>query len=229
MIRKGIQVLVNLEHRGACGCDPESGDGAGVLIQLPDALFRSELGKQSVELPEAGTYAVGMVFLDPNPEIATHQATVFQETVRAEGQSVLAWRDVPHHPEAVGRVAREGLPVIRQIFIGASDELAQDQDAFERKLYVIRRLVEESVAADGPGDFFYVPSLSSRTIAYVGMLISRQMDDFFPDLLNPLAESATPPTPSRPGGWPSRSASSPTTARSTPCAATATGCTPAKV
>ena len=186
VIRKGIQVLENLEHRGACGCDPQTGDGAGVLIQLPDAFLRREAGQLGIDLPAPGAYAVGQVFLSTDDELAAWQAARFEEAVIGEGQRVLGWRDVPHHPETIGRVAREGLPRIRQVLLGAASGL--DPDAFERKLYVIRRLVEK--AAQQRGGFFYVPSLSSRTIAYVGMLMSSQIEPFYPDLADPAVESA---------------------------------------
>ncbi len=187
VIRKGVEVLLNLEHRGACGCDPETGDGAGVLIQIPDAFMREWAAGEGTELPEEGRYAMGMVFLDPDAEIGQRQRELFEETVANEGQRVIGWREVPHDPEAIGRVAREGLPDIRQIFIAAEGPAATDRDHFERKLYVIRRRIERAVADDS---FFYVPSLSSRTLAYVGMLISRQIDAFFPDLLDPRMASA---------------------------------------
>ncbi|MDX1578863.1 MAG: glutamate synthase central domain-containing protein, partial [Gemmatimonadota bacterium] len=191
VIHKGIRVLENLEHRGACGCDPETGDGAGVLLQLPDAFFRREAKALGFELPEPGRYAVAMVFLSRGEQAAASQARRFEEIVRQEGQRVLGWREVPHDPDAIGRVAREGLPRIRQLFVAAEGPCAQDQDAFERKLYVIRRLVEKALNAhDEDGQFFYVPTFSSRTIAYVGMLISRQMESFYPDLTDPEMVSA---------------------------------------
>ncbi len=191
VVRKGIQVLVNLEHRGACGCDPETGDGAGVLIQIPDQLYREDLQREGVDLPDRGSYAVGMIFLSRDPAVAARQEAIVEALVREEGQAVVGWRDVPHNPAAIGIQAREGLPQIREIFVKASEQCLRDGDAFERKLYVIRRRVEKAVASSPDGrDFFYVPSFSSRTVAYVGMLISRQIDDFYPDLLDPRTSSA---------------------------------------
>ncbi len=191
VVRKGIQVLCNLEHRGACGCDPETGDGAGFLIQIPDAFLRREMRAQGIELPAPGRYAVGMLFLARDAAHAAEQASVFERISVAEGQGVLGWRDVPHDPGAVGRVARESLPCIRQVFIEARGREAGYQDAFERKLYVIRRLAEQALgqgASGGP--FFYVPSLSSRTLVYVGMLISGQIEGFYPDVRDPEFVSA---------------------------------------
>ncbi|NNL84037.1 MAG: hypothetical protein HKP27_00205, partial [Myxococcales bacterium] len=115
VVRKGIEVLLNLEHRGACGCDPDSGDGAGVLIQIPDAFLRDWADTARLSLPEPGAYAVGMVFLDLDPAIGGRQAAHFERIVAKEGQRLIGWRDVPHNPGAIGRVAREGLPQIRQI------------------------------------------------------------------------------------------------------------------
>jgi glutamate synthase domain-containing protein 2/glutamate synthase domain-containing protein 1/glutamate synthase domain-containing protein 3 len=191
VVEKGIEVLVNLEHRGACGCDPETGDGAGLLVQIPDVFLRREAAALSIVLPDPGRYAVGMVFLASDEAAARQQALILERTVAAEGQAILGWRDVPHDPQAIGRVARESLPRMRQIFIGARGAQAEDADAFERKLYVVRRVVEKAIAElHGREHFFYVPSLSSRTIVYTGMLISRQIRSFFPDVATPDFESA---------------------------------------
>ncbi len=186
IVRKGLAVLENLEHRGACGCDPETGDGAGILIQLPHRFLRGQADRLGFALPEPGAYAVGQVFLATDPGERAWQERRFEEAVAAEGQRVLGWRDVPHDPERIGRLARQGLPVIRQLFVAAAPGLAQD--AFERKLYVIRRVVEN--AAWARQHFFWVPSFSSRTLVYGGMLIPHQIDPFFADLADPEVESA---------------------------------------
>ncbi|MCA9511740.1 MAG: glutamate synthase large subunit, partial [Myxococcales bacterium] len=186
IVEMGLETLRNLEHRGACGCDPDSGDGAGILIQMPDAFLRRETRALGIELPEAGAYACAMVFLALDESAATAQKAEFERIVREEGQRVLGWRAVPNSPAAIGPVAREGLPRIEQLFIGAADGVREL--AFERKLYVIRRLVEKANASDE--HFFYVPSCSSRTLVYTGMLISRQIHDFFPDLADPALVSA---------------------------------------
>jgi len=190
VVSKGIQVLINLEHRGACGCDPETGDGAGLLVQIPDLFFRRELGAQGVELPKPGAYAAGMIFLDDDPAVAARQAEILEKVATDEGQRVLAWRDVPCDPDSIGWLARESMPRVRQLFLGADGPEASDPDAFERKLYVIRRLAEKQVAQLGSRSFFYVTSLSSRTIVYTGMLISRQIRGFFPDVRDPDFQSA---------------------------------------
>jgi glutamate synthase (NADPH/NADH) large chain len=186
IVQKGIRVLCNLEHRGACGCDPETGDGAGLLVQIPDAFMRREAKALGIELPAVGRYAVGMIFLARDATVAAEQAASFDRIVEAEGQRVLGWRDVPCDPQAIGRVARESLPRIRQVFVAAAGREAGDQDTFERKLYVIRRLAEKALGQGaGAGHFFYVPSLSSRTLVYVGMLISGQIERFYPDVCAP--------------------------------------------
>jgi len=186
VVAKGIRVLENLEHRGACGCDPETGDGAGILIQQPDALWRSEAKRLGFELPPAGAYAVGNVFLATDPAEAAWQVEHVERAIGEEGQRLLGWREVPHQPAAIGRVAREAMPTIRQVFVGAAP--GQDQDVFERKLYVLRRVAENRIAQRS--GFFYVCSLSTRTIAFPGMLKATQIEPFYPDLTRPELESA---------------------------------------
>src|SRR5258705_12239170 len=190
VVSKGIRVLVNLEHRGACGCDPETGDGAGLLVQVPDRFLRREMRAQAIELPEPGRYAVGMIFLAPDADAAARQIAALEELVQSEGQRVIGWRDVPGDPQAIGWLARESMPRVRQLFVAANGAAAGDQDAFERKIYVIRRLAEKQIAQEQPDQFFYVTSFSSRTLVYAGMLISRQIQGFFPDVCDPDFESA---------------------------------------
>ena len=186
LIADGIEVLVRLEHRGACGCDPETGDGAGVLIQLPDRFLRKEAESLGIALPEPGAVASGMVFFSQEADARAWQTECFERIVAEEGQQCLGWRDVPVASDAIGWLAREGMPVIRQVFLGRGDGV--DQDGFERKLYVIRRCFEKAVGAHG--SFAYVPSLSSRTFVFAGMLIPGQLDKFFHDLKDPALESA---------------------------------------
>jgi glutamate synthase domain-containing protein 2/glutamate synthase domain-containing protein 1/glutamate synthase domain-containing protein 3 len=186
VVHQGVEVLVNLEHRGACGCDPETGDGAGILVQLPDRFLREAAAKLGFELPEPGRYASGLVFLSKDAAEREWQAEAFERAVAAEGQRFLGWREVPTEPAAIGRVARESMPAIRQVFVAAAPGL--DQDAFERELYVLRRVFEAEVA--GRPGFAYVPSLSSRTLAYTGLLMASQMERFYRDLADPALESA---------------------------------------
>jgi glutamate synthase domain-containing protein 2/glutamate synthase domain-containing protein 1/glutamate synthase domain-containing protein 3 len=191
VVERGIRVLENLEHRGACGCDPDSGDGAGLLVQIPDAFLRRELAKQKIALPEPGQYAVAMVFVSQDASAAARQAELFEQAVAAEGQRVIGWREVPSHPETIGRLARASAPRVRQLFVAAQGAAASDREAFERKLYVIRRVAEKAVLAEHAGKhFFYVPSCSSRTLVYTGMLVPRQIRGFFPDVTDPDFASA---------------------------------------
>src|SRR5690606_14324664 len=186
LIHQGIQVLERLEHRGACGCDPETGDGAGILIQMPDRFLRQEAAKLGFELPAPGAYASGMIFLARDDAARARQQALFEEIVAAEGQRFLAWRDVPVRPEKIGRIAREAMPAIRQAFVAAGDGVGEE--AFARKLYVIRRVFENRVEASGA--FCYVPSLSPHTFVFTGMLMSTQIEPFYPDLVDPALESA---------------------------------------
>ncbi|MCU0669886.1 MAG: glutamate synthase large subunit [Myxococcota bacterium] len=186
LVHQGIEVLERLEHRGACGCDPETGDGAGILLQLPDRFLRQEAPKLGIELPPVGAYASGMIFLAQEAETRAWQEQCFERLVAECGQRFLGWRDVPVNPDRIGWLSRGAMPVIRQVFVGAGEGL--DPDAFERKLYVIRRLFES--AARAHGGFCYVPSLSSRTFVFTGMLMSTQIEPFYPDLTDPALESA---------------------------------------
>src|SRR3989338_4371425 len=147
IVRNGIQILENLTHRGACGCDPETGDGAGILIQTPDKFFRKECGKINIDLPPLGEYAAGIVFLPPNPANRNTLEQWSEHIIHEEGQKFLGWRDVPHDATRIGKVARSVMPAFKQIFIArGSDTLPED---FDRKLYVIRKrlynTVQESV------------------------------------------------------------------------------------
>jgi len=170
---RALTALANLEHRGAQGADARTGDGAGLLLQMPDEFLRQEVE----ELPPAGAYGVGVCFLPRDAGRAAELERLVEEAIRAEGQRVVGWRDVPVDPRHVGEVAGAFAPTIRQVVVGASGALAEDQDAFERKLYVIRRVCE---LAAGPDLVF--PSFSSRTLIYKGMLMAPQLPDYFVDL-----------------------------------------------
>jgi glutamate synthase (NADPH) large chain len=164
IIEQGIQVLVNLTHRGACGCDPETGDGAGVLIQIPHKFFARECAKLGFTLPQAGEYGVGMTFLPVERHARLQCEGVVERIVREEGLTMLGWRDTPIEGAAIGRVARGSQPYIQQIFIGRAKGMTEDQ--LERKLYLVRKRAETEIAGSAIPDkgFFYVPSLSARTI-----------------------------------------------------------------
>jgi len=183
VISRAITALENLEHRGASGADPRTGDGAGILMQMPDELLRAVV---DFELPAAGAYGVLMCFLPTDPAVRARLEGQLERTVVAEGQRLLGWRDVPVRPEHTGEVAGACRPEIRQLFVGAGTAEESGRDAFERKLYVIRRVCQ--LTAEEPG--LYVTSSSSRTINYKGMLISYQLAEFYPDLRDERAKSA---------------------------------------
>jgi glutamate synthase domain-containing protein 2/glutamate synthase domain-containing protein 1/glutamate synthase domain-containing protein 3 len=183
VLERAITALENLEHRGATGADPCTGDGAGILMQMPDELLRAVV---DFELPAPGGYGVLMCFLPTDAAVRERLEQLLERIVQAEGQRLLGWRDVPVRPEETGEVAAACRPRIRQLFVGAAPELRGDRDAFERKLYVIRRVCE--LTAEEPG--LYIASSSSRTINYKGMLISYQLAGFYPDLGDERAKSA---------------------------------------
>src|SRR6202047_2393960 len=190
IIRQGIQVLINLTHRGACGCDPETGDGAGILIQIPHKFFARECEKLGFALPNPGTYAVGMTFLPVEKHQRLQCEGILERIVREEGLSLLGWRDTPVYASAIGRVARASQPYIQQIFVKCAPGM--DEDAFERKLYVVRKRAENEIRESGIEDaeMFYIPSLSCRTIVYKGLLLASQITNFYRELSDPDAVSA---------------------------------------
>jgi glutamate synthase (NADPH) large chain len=190
IIVKGIQVLINLTHRGACGCDPETGDGAGILIQIPHKFFVRECSSLGFSLPEAGEYAVGMTFLPVEKHQRLQCEGIFEQIIRDEGLSVLGWRDTPVNGDAIGRVARVSQPYIQQIFVARP--AGMDEDAFERKLYIVRKRAESEVAQSEVEDreMFYIPSLSARTIVYKGLLLAPQIANFYSELADPDVMSA---------------------------------------
>ncbi|WP_295613390.1 glutamate synthase large subunit [uncultured Lamprocystis sp.] len=179
IVRQGLELLERLTHRGATGADPRAGDGAGILVQLPDAFFRAVL---DFDLPPVGSYGVGMLFLPKDPAArAKTQATVERRLIEG-GQRVLGWRDVPVDNSVLGKSVLPTEPLVRQVFIGRGENCA-DQQAFERKLFVIRKRMDNEIRAAGfDKTDFYVPSLSSRTIVYKGMLLADQVIDYYIDL-----------------------------------------------
>ncbi len=196
IIRNAVQILINLEHRGACGCEANTGDGAGIIMQIPDGFLREECDRLNIQLPAPGEYAVGTVFLPADPHDRRHCEEMFEYIVRKQGQEVLGWRAVPTDNSIIGPTAKLGEPVMKQIFIGRQDRdvrvLGNDDLAFERRLYVIRRCVENAVRKSGltHQGMFYIPSLSCKTLIYKGMLNAVQLDPYFPDLSNPAMKSA---------------------------------------
>ncbi|MGD0452604.1 MAG: glutamate synthase large subunit [Solirubrobacteraceae bacterium] len=183
VITRAITALENLEHRGATGADPCTGDGAGILMQMPDELLRAVV---DFDLPPPGAYGVLMCFLPTDAAARERLEGLLERIVLAESQRLLGWRDVPIDEQHTGEVAAACRPVIRQLFVGAGAAQEGDQDAFERKLYVIRRISD--LTAEEPG--LYVTSSSSRTINYKGMLISYQLGKFYTDLSDERTKSA---------------------------------------
>ena len=190
IVMKGVQILINLTHRGACGCDPETGDGAGILIQIPHSFFERECAHLGFTLPAPGEYGVGMAFLPVDRGDRMLCEGIIEKIAREEGLTVLGWRDTPIDGNTIGRLARASQPYIEQIFIRRGPGM--DQDALERKLYVVRKRAETAVAASDLREkgFFYMPSLSSRTIVYKGLLLAPQITHFYKELSDPEVISA---------------------------------------
>jgi glutamate synthase (ferredoxin) len=191
IVEQGIRVLLNLEHRGACGCEKNTGDGAGILLQMPHAFLAEEAGRAGIALPGPGGYGAGLVFLPTDVADRRRCEEIVERVAAEEGVALLGWRTVPTDNGPLGNTARAAEPVMRQVFLGRPAALEEDL-AYERKLYVVRRLVESAVrTSDVPGrGMFYVPSLSHRTLVYKGMLLAPQLPAYFPDIVDPRMESA---------------------------------------
>jgi len=195
IISRGLQILLNLDHRGAVGADPLVGDGVGCLIQIPHALLRDWAEKAGVELYAPGDYAVAMCFLPRDEKARDFAVRQFEHFVAVEGQVLLGWRDVPVDPTGLGETVLDEMPLIRQAIVGRGPAV-RDQDAFERKILAIRKqtqnpLADQAVMHNLPGlTELYMPSFSSRTIVYKGLLLARQLGTFYKDLTDPLTESA---------------------------------------
>ncbi|HWD20030.1 MAG TPA: glutamate synthase large subunit [Verrucomicrobiae bacterium] len=191
IVRDALTILINLNHRGACGCEANTGDGAGILMQLPHAFFKEAAKAEKIKLPPLGEYGVAMAFMSRDPNERRACEKIFETIVVEEGQKFLGWRTVPTVNDTLGETARSGEPFVQQGFIKRNPKL-DDELAFERKLYVIRKRAERAIRYSGikGGHTFYISSLSCRTLVYKGMLLTEQMDEFFPDLKNPAMESA---------------------------------------
>ena len=191
VLQQAIQVLRNLDHRGACGCEVNTGDGAGVLLQLPHRFLQAVAEQHSFTLPAPGEYGSGLIFLPRNAGKRRKLEQRFEQIVQSEGQSVIGWRTVPTDNKSLGETARAAEPFIRQIIIGRDPALS-DELAFERKLFVIRKRAYSEIRTstiDG-ADYWYVPSLSCKTIVYKGMLLTEQLGTYFRDLNDPTMETA---------------------------------------
>jgi len=185
IVIKALQILGNLEHRGATGYDPETGDGAGIMLQVPHAFFQSVVKG----LPEAGQYGVGMVFLPQNEKSRKVCEETLEKCFKDEGLDVLVWRDVPVNPSAIGELGRSTMPVIRQVFVGRGSVPAEHLD---RHLFIARKLSENAILKSSieGGEQFYLPTCSSKIIVYKGLMRSFRVSEFYPDLTNPLLVSA---------------------------------------
>jgi len=190
-IEDGLTILKKLVHRGACGCEENTGDGVGMLVQMPHKFFTRVCPNSGINLPDYGHYGAALVFLPNDAEQSQQCQAMIEEIVMAEGQSVLGWRDVPTDDSSLGPTAVSGEPTFRQIFIKRADGI-NDVDTFERKLYVIRKLAEHAIWGSDLSEKsrFYIPSLSSRTFIYKGMLTVTQLELMYPDILEPDFESA---------------------------------------
>ena len=192
IVSQALKILENLDHRGAVGADKLMGDGAGILIQLPDALYREDMAKQGVNLPAFGEYGVGMVFLPKESASRLACEQELERAIRAEGQVLLGWRDVPVNKDMpMSPTVRAKEPLIRQVFIGRGNDVIV-QDALERKLYVIRKTASAAISHLNlkHGKEYYVPSMSSRTVIYKGLLLADQVGTYFNDLKDARCVSA---------------------------------------
>ncbi|WP_373034494.1 glutamate synthase large subunit [Sulfurimonas sp.] len=191
IVQKGITLLANLEHRGAVGAEKNSGDGAGILTQMPDRFLRRILKDDSIDLPEFEHYGVGVVFLPKDPEAYAECKTIVENCIEELGQKFIGWRRVPTSNETLGYTVKNVEPYVHQVIVGRNPDL-ESADAFERKLFVIRKYAQSKVTAspiNGTG-YFYMPSMSHKTISYKGQLITEQLPLYFPDLNEPDYESA---------------------------------------
>ncbi|CAH1215942.1 Ferredoxin-dependent glutamate synthase 1 [Paenibacillus auburnensis] len=191
IVSNALTMLFNMEHRGGQGSEPNSGDGAGIMLQIPHRFFAGEASKLGFELPEQGFYGVGMIFLSHNEEIRARHEALLNEIIAEEGQTVLGYRDVPTFDEMLGKTAKAAKPYVRQVFISRAEGLT-DELAFERKLFVIRKRAELAIRYGGveEAESFYMPSMSCRKIVYKGMLTTEQVGQFYLDLQNEELESA---------------------------------------
>ncbi len=192
MVSDALKILVNLDHRGACGCEANTGDGAGILIQVPHEFLAAEAERLGFKLPAAGQYGVGQLFLPKNPAERETVKKELAKIITTDGQTVLGWRDVPVDNASLGKTAVAAEPFMAQVFVGRNPKLKDDQ-AFERKLFVIRKVAERKIRYGKKipgGEIFYVASLSARTLIYKGMLMSEQVEKYYADLRDPRVVTA---------------------------------------
>ncbi|WP_040952126.1 glutamate synthase large subunit [Gorillibacterium massiliense] len=190
IVRQALQVLCNLDHRGGQGSESNTGDGAGILMQIPHAFLNKACKEQGISLPEPGRFGVGMLYMPAAEAVREACERIVESIVREEDQVVLGWRNVPVDNSTLGETARKTEPFVRQLFVGAGVLKQNDELAFERKLYVIRKRTEHAIRQLEGAESFYYSSLSSRTIVYKGMLTPEQVDSYYIELQNPEVESA---------------------------------------
>lgn len=188
IVEQGLTILLNLDHRGACGCEPNTGDGAGILMQVPHKFLKKAAAAQNIELPEAGEYGVGAIYSSRNQTERENGKRIFAEIAAAEGCPVLGWRDVPTDNSSLGDTAKASEPFMQQVFV--SRPAGMDEAAFERKLYVIRKRAHNAIRKTNVDPYWYNSTLSCRTIVYKGMLMPVQVGDYYPELHDPDMESA---------------------------------------
>ena len=189
IIEQALTILLNIDHRGACGAETNTGDGAGILMQLPHTFLQKVAAAENITLPAPGQYGVGMIYASPDPAQRAQGRQEFEQVVAAEGQTVLGWRDVPTDNSSLGNTAKSSEPFMQQVFIGRSADLADDL-AFERKLYVIRKRSHNAIRAQKIDPYWYPCSMSGRTLVYKGMLMPVQVGQYFPELHDPEMQSA---------------------------------------
>lgn len=180
IINQAIQILKNLAHRGGVGSEPDTGDGAGILIQMPHTFMSKVCKNEGIELPAKGDYGVGMLFISPDEDTRNESFETLEKIITDEGQKLLGIRKVPVYEECIGKSALDAMPYIAQVFIGKGSKM--EADDFERRLYVIGKLAEKKIRKSGMDNYFYFASLSARTVVYKGMLTPDQVNEFYLDL-----------------------------------------------
>lgn len=189
IVKEGLQILKNMSHRGATGADPDTGDGAGLMIQIPHEFFNEDLKKDDIHLPKPGEYGVGMIFLPLEPNARYYCEGVVERIIEEEQQHMIAWREVPVNDKACGVAAQGTRPIVQQIFIQNNTD---DVKTFEQKLYIIRKRIEKAIKnSNNPyNQSFYICSLSTKTIIYKGQFLAHQIETFYPELNDPMTKSA---------------------------------------
>ena len=189
IVEQALTILLNLDHRGACGCEANTGDGAGILMQVPHKFLQKKAITEGFTLPEFGQYGVGNVYGSPDRVAREEGRRIFEDLVKKECLKVLGWRDVPTNNSSLGDTAKASEPFMQQVFIARPAEMSNDLD-FERKLFILRKLAHTAIRATNIDAFWYISSLSARTLVYKGMLMPVQVGDYYPELHDPEMESA---------------------------------------